>query len=97
MSFSYKRLVEPVEITPDGQTKVVGWVGQHSFVVADYRKIQEGVDPLDQFSLDGEEVEKEAELLSLWDWAKKNSLSLEEMEALQDSLQTYIEVDEDTL
>ena len=90
----YKRFPEEISIVPDGSAKVVGWTGKRSFVVADYSKPLSGVSVPNAFSLDGETVELEAELISLWDWCKKNELTVSEMDELQDSLETYIDIED---
>ena len=90
----YKRLPDSIDITPDGSAKVVGWTGKHSFVVADYSKPNSGVEVPNTFIMDGEDVQQEAELISLWDFALKNDLTVLELSELQDSLETYIDIED---
>ena len=90
----YKRLPEEVSITPDNSAKVIGWTGKHSFVVANYEKVQSGAEVPNTFDLDGDEVQEDAEILSLWDWAKLKDLSIIELEELQNSLETYIDIED---
>lgn len=89
-----KNLPEPITINEEGTANVIGWVGTRSFVVKVIPEtITTGIENDTPESLDTEENPADLEYVSLWDWAKDNSLSVTEFQELQERLETYIDTD----
>lgn len=90
-----KTLPDPIKINEHGTANVIGWVNERSFVVKVIPEtITTGKENEQPELLDTEEGEKAGmEYVSLWDWAKDNSLTVTEFQELQERLETYIDLD----
>lgn len=91
----FKQLPEEVSISEDDSAVVVGWTGDRSFVVKTYDPGQAtSTEPFDLDNQSSVETDKPTTTLSLWDWGLKQDISLKEFDELQNSLETYIEVED---